>query len=190
MLTSSDLRKGLRIEMDGTPFIVTEFNFLKPGKGATIYNCKLKNLLTGQTLNRSFRSNETFGEPNIEEQMVRFSYADGDDYIFMNKNYEQVTVKADVLGDARFFLIEDLEVQVLFYNHAPVGVELPTYVEKEIVDTEPGFRGNTATNVTKPAKLDTGYVIQVPLFINKGDVVKIDTRTGTYGDRVRVARAR
>ncbi len=189
MLTASDLRKGLRLEMDGVPFIVTEFNFLKPGKGASIYNCKLKNLITGQTLNRSFRSNETFQETNIEERTVRFSYSDGDDYVFMDKNFEQLTVRSDVLGDSRYFLIEDVEVQVLCHNGAPIGVELPTYVEKEIVETEPGFRGNTATNVTKPAKLDTGYVIQVPLFINQGDVIKIDTRTGAYGDRVRVARS-
>jgi elongation factor P len=119
---------------------------------------------------------------------MRFSYVEGDQYVFMDKNFEQVNVSAEVLGDSRFFLVEDIEVQVLIHNNRPIGVELPTFVEKEIIETEPGFRGNTATNVTKPAKIAGGYEIQVPLFINQGDVIKIDTRTGGYGDRVRVAK--
>lgn len=189
MYTASDLRKGLRIEIDGAPYIVTEFSFLKPGKGASIYNCKLKNLVTGATLNKSYRSNDTFQEPNLEERTMRYSYAEGDQYVFMDKNYEQVNVSAEVLGGARFFLVEDIEVQILIHNGRPIGVELPTFVEKEIIETEPGFRGNTATNVLKPAKIAGGYEIQVPLFINQGDVVKIDTRTGGYSDRVRVAKS-
>jgi elongation factor P len=187
-LTASDLRKGLRIEIDGAPYIVTEFSFLKPGKGASIYNCKLKHMITGATLNRSYRSNDTFQAPDLEERTMRFSYVEGDQYVFMDKNFEQVNVSAEVLGDSRFFLVEDIEVQVLIHNNRPIGVELPTFVEKEIIETKPGFRGNTATNVTKPAKIAGGYEIQVPLFINQGDVIKIDTRTGGYGDRVRVAK--
>ncbi|MBU4199761.1 MAG: elongation factor P [Verrucomicrobia bacterium] len=187
-LTASDLRKGLRIEIAGAPYIVTEFSFLKPGKGASIYNCKLKHMVTGSTLTRSYRSNDSFQEPNLEERTMRYSYAEGDQYVFMDKNFEQVNVNAEVLGNSRFFLVEDIEVQVLIHNDRPIGVELPTFVEKEIIETEPGARGNTATNVTKPAKIAAGYEIQVPLFVNQGDVVKIDTRTGGYSDRVRVAK--
>jgi len=187
-LTASDLRKGLRIEIDGQPFIITEFTFTKPGKGAAIYNCKMKNLITGSTLNKSYRSNETFQEPKLEERTMRYSHIEGDQYVFMDKNYEQLNVTTDVLGDARYFLNEDLEIMILVFNGAPVAVELPNFVEKQIVETEPGVRGDTATNVTKPAKIEGGYEIKVPLFINQGDVIKIDTRTYEYRDRVRVSR--
>lgn len=189
MFSASDLRKGLRVEIEGVPYVITEFNFVKPGKGASIYNCKMKNLVTGSTLNRSYRSNDKLDEPRIEERTARYSYQEGDNYVFMDKNFEQVNVSAAVLGDARFFLVEENEVDILIHNGSPIGVELPTFVEKEIVETEPGFRGNTATNVTKAAKIAGGYEIQVPLFINQGDVVKLDTRTGGYSDRVRVAKS-
>lgn len=188
MFSASDLRKGLRVEIEGAPYIITDFNFVKPGKGASIYNCKLKNLITGGTLTKSYRSNDKIDEPQLEERTMRYSYQEGDNYVFMDKNFEQLNVGADVLGAARFFLVEDIEVEILIHNGRPIGVELPTFVEKEIKETEPGFRGNTATNITKPAKIEGGYEIQVPLFINQGDVIKIDTRTGTYSDRVRVAK--
>lgn len=188
MYSASDLKKGLRIEIDNAPYVITEFNFLKPGKGQAIYNCKLKNLLTGSTLAKSFRSTEKIDEPKIEERTMRFSYQEGDKYIFLDRNYEQLDVGSEVLGDARHFLVEDIEVQVLIYNGRAVDIELPTFVEKEIVRTEPGVRGNTATNVLKPACIEGGYEIRVPLFINSGDVVKIDTRTGEYSDRVRVGK--
>jgi len=188
MFSASDLRKGLRVEIEGAPYIITEFNFVKPGKGASIYNCKMKNLITGSTLNRSYRSNDKLDEPKLEERTMRYSYQEGDNYVFMDKNFEQINVSAEVLGDNRFFLVEEIEVEILIHNGRPIGVDLPTFVEKEIKETEPGFRGNTATNVTKPAKIEGGYEIQVPLFINQGDVVKIDTRTGGYADRVRVAK--
>ncbi len=188
MLSSSDLRKGLRIELDGVPYVITEFNFVKPGKGASIYNCKMKNLMNGSTLNRSYRSNETFQEAKLEERAMRYSYCDGDQYVFMDRNFEQVSVPESVLGESRFFLNEEMEVTILLHNDRPIAVDLPTYIEKTIVETEPGCRGNTATNVLKAAKIAGGYTIQVPLFINQGDVIKIDTRTGEYGDRVRCAR--
>lgn len=188
MYSASDLRKGLRVEIDGVPYIITDFNFVKPGKGASIYNCKMKNLMTGSTLTRSYRSNDKLDEPKLEERKVRYSYQDGDNYVFVDKNFEQVSVGPDVLGDARFFLVEDIEVEILIHNGRPIGAELPTFVEKEIKETEPGFRGNTATNVQKPAKIEGGYELQVPLFINQGDIIKIDTRTGGYADRVRTAK--
>lgn len=188
MHSASDLRKGLRIEIDGAPYVITEFNFVKPGKGQPIYNCRLKNLLSGATLTRSFRSNEKIDEPSIEERTMRYSYQEAGNYVFIDKNYEQLSVSADVLGDSRFFMVEDIEVVIMIYNGRAVGVELPTFVEKEIIQTEPGARGNTATNVLKPAKIEGDYEIQVPLFINQGDIVKIDTRTREYSDRARTAR--
>ena len=184
MYTASDLRKGLKIEVEGIPYVITEFNFVKPGKGAAIYTCRLKSMRDGSTFQRAFRSNDTFDEPNLEERTLRFSYAEGDDYIFIDKNYEQSTITAKVLGNNRFFLFEDIEVRVLYHNGLPLEVTLPTFVEKEIIETEPGARGNTATNVQKPAKIAGGYELPVPLFVSQGDIIKIDTRTGTYADRV------
>lgn len=188
MYSASDLRKGLRVEINGAPYIITDFNFVKPGKGASIYTCKMKNLITGATLSRNYRANDTLDEPRLEDRKMRFSYAESDACVFVDSKFDQLTVNNEVLGDSRFFLTEEGEVEILIHNGAPVGVTLPTFVEKEIVQTEPGHRGNTATNVLKPAKIEGGYEIQVPLFINQGDVVKIDTRTGAYSDRVRVAK--
>ena len=183
-ITAAELRKGLRVEMDGVPYVISEFNFVKPGKGAAIYTCRLKSLLDGNTFQRAFRSNDTLKRPDLEERSMRFSYPEGDTYIFMDENFDQVTLSASVLGDSRFLLYEDCEVRVLFHNGRAVDVTLPTFVEKEILETEPGARGNTATNVLKAANIAGGYEIQVPLFVNQGDVVRIDTRTAEYVDRV------
>ena len=184
MYTASDLRKGLRIEIDGAPYLITEFQFVKPGKGQALYNCKLKNLINGSTLTKTYRSNDRMDEPHLEEKTLRYSYTDGSHYVFMDEHYEQVPINADALGDARFFLFEDIEVKVLYHNGRPIDVTLPTFVEKTIVKTEPGARGNTATNVLKTAEIEGGYEIHVPLFVNQGDLVRIDTRTGEYADRV------
>jgi len=185
MYTAADLRKGLRVEVDGVPYAITEFNFVKPGKGQAIYTCRLKNMITGLTMTKAYRSNDTFDEPKLDERNLTFTYAEGDDYIFLDRSFEQFVVKADVLGDSRYFLKEDIEVAVLFHNSRPIGITLPTYVEKRITHTDPGARGNTATNVTKPATVEGGYQLQVPLFVNEGEVITIDTRTGEYGERVR-----
>ncbi|MBN1557661.1 MAG: elongation factor P [Lentisphaerae bacterium] len=184
MYTASDLRKGLRIEIDGVPYLITEFQFVKPGKGQALYNCKLKNLVTGATLSKTYRSNDRMDEPQLDEKTLRFSYVDGPHYVFLDKNYEQVPIDADVLGDARFYLNEDTEVAVLYHNGRPIDVTLPTFVEKTIVRSEPGARGNTATNVLKSAWIEGDYEIQVPLFVEQGDIVRLDTRTGEYVDRV------
>ena len=185
MYNASDLRKGLKVEINGAPYAITEFNFTKPGKGQAIYNCKLKNLINGATLTKSYRPNDKISEPRLEEKNLTFSYQDGDNYVFMDKNYEQLTVSADVFGDSRFFLTEDISVNVLFYNDQPVEITLPNFVEKKIIHTEPGARGNTATNVLKSATIEGGYQIQIPLFVNQGDIARIDTRTKKYVDRVR-----
>ena len=184
MYSASDLRKGLKIEIDGAPYAITEFTFVKPGKGQSIYTCKLKNMVSGSTLTKSYRSSDKMDKPDLGEKTLNFSYQDGDDYVFMDQNYEQLTMNAEVLGDARYFLVEDVEVNVLFHNDRPIEVTLPNFIEREISHTEPGLRGDTATNVLKPATVEGGYELQVPIFVDQGNVIRIDTRTGKYVDRV------
>jgi elongation factor P len=185
MYTASDLRKGLKIELEGVPYEVVEFQFVKPGKGQAMYKCRIHNLLSGNVTDRTFRAVDRIDKPDLEERDLAYSYPEGDHFVFMdNKTFEQLTISADVLGDKKYFLKEEVEVQVLFFNGKPIEVTLPAYVEKKIEHTEPGARGDTATNVTKPAKLEGGYEVAVPLFINEGDIVRIDTRTGKYFDRV------
>jgi elongation factor P len=185
MYSASDLRKGLKIEMENVPYEVVEFQFVKPGKGMAMYKCRIRNLLNGNTTDKTFREVDKIGKPDIEERELHYSYPEGDHFVFMdNKTYEQLTIPDKVLGDQKYFLVENLEVSVLYFNGNPLTVTLPSYVEKVIAETEPGARGDTATNVLKPAKLDNGYELGVPLFINKGDTVRIDTRTGKYFDRV------
>lgn len=185
MYSASDLRKGLKIELDGTPYTITDFNFMKPGKGQAVYRTKIKNLLTNTTIAKTFRSNDKIDKPALAEKKLAFSYMDGTDYVFMDDSYEQVSIDGDIIGEARNFLIEDIEVSVLFHNSVPIEVKLPKYVEVKIAETEPGARGNTATNVLKPAKIEGGYEINVPLFINEGDCVRVETETGDYMDRIR-----
>lgn len=185
MYTTSDLRKGLKIEIDGDPYVITDFQFVKPGKGQALYRCKLKNIITGATMDRTYRSADKVGKPDLMQREMVYSYPEGDHYVFMDESsYEQITVDKDVVGDMKFFLVEDMQVKVLFFNDTAIDIEMPNFVEKQITETEPGARGDTATNVTKPAKVDNGYEIHVPLFIKEGDWVRIDTRTGEYADRV------
>ena len=184
MYSASDLRKGLKIEIEGEPWVITDFQFVKPGKGQALYRCKMKNIITGNTMDKTYRSVEKMGKPDLMQRDMQYSYPDGDHFVFMDENYDQVTVDKDVIGDLKFFLIEDMDCKVLFFNDTPIDVELPNFVEKIITETEPGVRGDTATNVNKPAKIDNGYELQVPIFINLGDLVRIDTRDGKYADRV------
>jgi elongation factor P len=187
MYSAGDLRKGLKIEIDGQPYAITDFTFTKPGKGQSIYTCKMKNMITGSTMTRQYRSNDKMDKPQLEQVELQYSFKDGDDYVFLNEAFEQVHIGADVLGRAKHFLVEDMTVEVLYHNGKPIEVQLPIFIEKRIAYTEPGARGNTATNVLKPATIDTGYEIHVPIFINQGDLVKIDTRTGEYAERVATA---
>lgn len=185
MYSASDLKKGLKIEIDGDPHIVTDFQFSKPGKGQAMYKCRLKNVRTGATFDKTYRSVEKIAKPDLRDKDMVYSYPDGDNFVFIDPNtYDQVTVDADVLGDLKYFIEEDMEVKVLFHNDTALEVTLPNFVEKTIAETEPGARGDTATNVMKPAKIENGYELQVPLFINEGDIVKIDTRDGKYSERV------
>jgi len=185
MYTPSDLRKGLKIEIDGVPYEVVEFQFVKPGKGQALYRCRIKNMLTGATQDRTYRAVEKIDKPDLTERDMTYSYHNGTHYVFMDtKTYEEITIEEEVLGDKKYFLIEQIEVTALFHNGLPIDIALPNFVEKEILETEPGARGDTATNVLKPAKIEGGYEIQIPLFVNQGDIVRIDTRTGEYADRV------
>lgn len=185
MFTASDLRKGLRIEIDGAPYVITDFNFQKPGKGTSIYTCKIKNLITGSTQTKTYRPNDRIDKPNLTEKTLVYSYDDGDNYIFTDKSYNEVILSVDVLDRGRYFLSDDIEVRVLYHNETPIEVVFPFFVEKAVVHTEPGARGNTATNVLKPATVEGGYELGVPIFVNVGDVLRIDTRTGEYVERVR-----
>ncbi|HRT29571.1 MAG TPA: elongation factor P [Kiritimatiellia bacterium] len=189
MLTVSDLRKGAKIQLeDGQPWLVTEFDFSKPGKGQAIYNCKLKNMLTGTTMSKSFRSNDRFEKPELVQKQVRFSYENDGHYVFLNENYEELVIEEEVLGRNKYFLMDDMPVDALFFNDRVIDVELPNMVERTVISCEVGVKGNTASGkVTKPATVEGGYELAVPLFINEGDVIRIDTRTGEYNDRARTA---
>ena len=185
MYSASDLKKGLKIEIDGAPWIITEFEFCKPGKGTALYRCRMKNMITGIGMEKTYRPTDKIDTPDIEEREMYYSYFDGHHYVFSDPNtYEEFPVSEETLGDSKYFLIEEATCNFVLFNGEPIEITLPTFIEKEIVETEPGVRGDTATNVTKPAKLDNGFEIQVPLFINQGDIVKIDTRTGAYAERV------
>ncbi|MFA6816755.1 MAG: elongation factor P [Lentisphaeria bacterium] len=186
MFVASDLRKGLKVEVDGDPYIITEFDFCKPGKGQALYRCKLKNMITGGTMDRTFRSADKIEKPDLAEKEMLFSYDEGDGfYIFSDpETYEEIRIEEKIIGDLKYFLDDNMACTGLFFNDKPIEITLPFFVEKKIVETEPGARGDTATNVMKPAKIANGYEIQVPLFVNQGDIVRVDTRTGAYADRV------
>ncbi len=184
MISVNDLRPGLTVELEGEIWTVLEFLHVKPGKGAAFVRTKLKNVKTGQVLERTFRAGEKVTRAHIETREMQYLYSSGDDYVFMDTGtYEQVTMSRDVLGENVYYLKDNMNVLVQFYEGKAIGVELPTYVELAVVETEPGVRGDTATGGSKPAKLETGLVVQVPLFVNVGDVVRVDTRTGEYLSR-------
>jgi elongation factor P len=181
----SELRKNAKLQMDGHPFVVTEFQFVKPGKGQGLYKCKLRNMITGASIDRTWRSGEKLEAANVESRRMQFLFAGGGSFTFMDsENYEQVELSADLVGDDKNFLLEQLEVEVLFYNNRPVGVTLPSHIVMKIVEAEPGVKGDSANNPTKMATLESGYRLQVPLFVKEGERVKIDTRTGDYIERV------
>jgi len=185
MYASSDLKKGLKIEIDGDPCVITDFQFSKPGKGQAIYRCKIRNLSTGSSFDKSFRSGDKVKKAALESRDFIFSYQAGDNFVFSdNETYEEIHLLTEQLGNNQFFIVEDMPVEILFHNEKALEVTLPNFVEKVITETEPGARGDTANNVVKPAKIDNGFEISVPIFINEGDIVRIDTRTGTYADRV------
>lgn len=183
--TTSDFRRGLKIEWEGKPYEVLEYQHSKVAKGQATVRTKLRDLTTGRVLEVNFRSGERFERPDLEEKEMQYLYQEGDRYVFMDlEDYDQVYLDKDQLGEAWKFLQENINVFVLYYKGKPIGIELPNTVELKVVETEPGVRGDTVSGGSKPAKLETGAVVQVPLFINEGDLIKVDTRTGEYVERV------
>jgi elongation factor P len=186
MYSTPDFRKGLKIELNGEPFIIVDFLHVKPGKGGAFVRTTLKSLITGNVLDRTFRSGEKVDKPDLEEKAMQYLYESDGQYHFMDtETYEQFFLTEDQLGESRYYLQENVEVEVLFHNGKAIGVEVPMFVELKVAATEPGVRGDTASGGSKPATLETGMTVQVPLFINEGDVLKIDTRTGKYIERAR-----
>ena len=184
MVSAGDFRNGVTLEIDGQVVQILEFQHVKPGKGAAFVRTKLKNVINGGVVERTFRPTEKFPAARIDRVDMQYLYEDGDLYNFMDVNtYEQIALSTDVVGDALKFVKENETVKVCSYNGKVFSVEAPLFVELEITDTEPGFKGDTATGATKPATLETGAQINVPLFVNQGDRVKIDTRTGEYLSR-------
>ncbi len=184
MVTAGDFRNGITFEMDGGVFQVIEFQHVKPGKGAAFVRTKIKNVITGAVIERSFSPTDKFESAFIDRKDMQYSYTDGDLYYFMDlETYEQLPLNADKLPDNFKFVKEEMICKIISYKGNVFSVEPPTFVDLEVTDTDPGFAGNTATNTLKPATLETGAVIKVPLFINPGDKIKIDTRTGEYLSR-------
>jgi len=181
---TSQFRNGLKIELDGEPFVIVYFQHVKPGKGGAFVRTKVKNLKTGRVLDRRFRSGERVEEADIEDRKMQYLYQDGDQYVFMDSDtYEQTPFSSEQVGDARKYLKENLDIDVLFWRGRPINVELPSFIEAVITECEPGIKGDTASNVTKPATIETGAVIQVPLFVKEGEKIRVDTRSGEYVER-------
>ena len=184
MVTAGDFKKGLTVEWDGGVWTIVDFQHVKPGKGAAFVRTKMKNIITGGVTETSFNPTAKFEEAFIERKKMAFSYADGDLYYFMdNETYEQMPLTQEQVEDAIPYMKENTIATVRFFKGSPFSVEAPNFVTLQVTDTEPGFKGDTASNTYKPATLETGYSLQVPLFINTGDMIRIDTRTGEYMSR-------
>jgi len=183
-IDTSQFRNGLKVELDGQPFVITYFQHVKPGKGGAFVRTKIKNLVNGRSVERTFRSGEKCQEANVEERTMQYLYHDGDSLVFMDtESYEQTPISEEGVGDAKQFLKENTNVEVLFWNGKPINIDPPQFVELEVTKSDPGLKGDTSSGATKPATLETGAEIQVPLFIKEGDILRIDTRTGEYVER-------
>jgi elongation factor P len=188
VIDTSEFRKGMKIEVDGEPFEIVEFQHVKPGKGSAFVRTTIRSLLSGRVLQPTMKSGDKVGRPDIEEKDMQYLYKQGDDYYFMdNKNYEQTFIDEKALGEQRNYLKENVNASILFYNGKAIGVSLPNSVDLKVTKCDPGVRGDTVSGAQKPAILETGYQVMVPLFINEGDVLKIDTRDGKYLTRVATA---
>ncbi len=186
-VSTNDFRKGMKIEVDEAPYAIVDFQHVKPGKGGAFVRTKLKHLRLGTVIDRTFRAEEKVPLVNFEEKRMQFLYRD-DRFHFMDlETYDQIALSEDEVGDARQFFKENTEVEVLYVDGAPIGIELPNFVDLVVVKTEPGVRGDTASGGSKPATLETGAMVSVPLFINEGDVLRVDTRSGAYISRTAAA---
>jgi len=186
MYSASDLRKGLRIKIDNDPYIVTEFNFVKPGKGQALYRCKLKNMINGNQFERTFRSVDNFESADLQEKKMQYLYKEEGKYCFMdNQSYEQVFLSEEQVGDAKNFLLDNIEVEILFFEDRPLGISLPNFIDVMVTKADPWAKGDSVSGNTKPVTVQTGYVVQVPPFIEEGEKIRIDTRSGEYLTRVK-----
>jgi elongation factor P len=186
MYTASDLKKGVKLEIDGEPYVVVDFSFSKPGKGQALYRTKMRNMVNGNMFDRTFRSGDKFKKAELLERAMQFLYSQGDEYIFMdNQNYEQITVTKEQLGDNLNFMIDNMDVQILLFDGKPIGVTLPNSVNLRVIKADPWAKGDTSGSDTKPVTLETGYVLQVPPFVNENDLIQVDTRTGSYMTRAK-----
>jgi len=184
MISVNDFKTGVTIDLDGVAFQVVEFQHVKPGKGAAFVRVKLKNMKTGGTVEKTFRGGEKLAKAHVDRREMQYLYFDGDGYVCMdNENYDQISISQEQIGDGAKWLLENMNLQVLFFKGNIIGLEFPNFVELLVTETEPGIKGDTATGATKNATLETGAVVQAPLFIEEGDRLRIDTRTGQYMER-------
>jgi elongation factor P len=186
MYSAADLRKGLKIILDNEPYLVIVFDFTKPGKGQALYRTKMRNMITGSIIDRTYRSGETFEPAQLEERTMQYLYKEDNKYFFMdNLNFEQTAIDEVALGDAKNYLIDNLQVDVLLFREKAIGVEIPNFVNLRVTNTDPWAKGDTSGSDSKPATLETGYSLRVPPFIEEGELITIDTRTGEYSTRVK-----
>jgi elongation factor P len=184
--STTEFRNGLKIEIDGEPYVIVEFQHVKPGKGGAFVRTKFKSLKSGNVTDKTFRAGEKVNVPDLEEKTMQYLYGADKDRVFMDtSSYEQISMNEKQLGDSINYLKENMEIKVLYHKGMPINIEVPMFVELAIARTDPGVRGDTASGGSKPATLETGAVVKVPLYMNEGDVVKIDTRTGTFIERVK-----
>ena len=186
MYNASDLRKGLKIQIDKEPYVITEFQFSKPGKGQSLYRCKLRNMITGATVDRTYRSGDSFESADLEERRMQYLYSQEGEFHFMDvENYEQSFLNNEQIGDAKNYLIDNLEVHILFFENNPIGITLPNFVDLTVTEADPWVKGDTSSGDSKPITLETGYRLRVPPFIEEGIKITVDTRTGEYVTRVK-----
>jgi elongation factor P len=184
MISPNNFRKGLKLMYEGSPFYIVDFLHVKMGRGRPHVKAKLKNLITGQVVERSFLTTESFDEPDLEQKKMQYLYSQGDDFIFMDSvTFEQITIDAEHLSDSKWYLIENNEYDMVFYEGKPISVDLPASVIQTVTETEPAVKGDTVSNVMKSARVESGLEVKVPLFVKEGDRIKIDTRTGEYIER-------
>ena len=184
-MDANKVRRGMKLKIDGDPWLVVDSQFVKPGKGNAFTRMKLKNLKTGQVVERTYKSGEQVEEADFQQVTATYLYNQGDIYVFMDtQTYDQYEISEEILGDAKYYLKDNMECKILFYEGRPTSVEPPTFVELRIAYTEPGVKGDTVSGATKVAELETGAKVQVPLFIEQGEIIKVDTRTGEYVERV------
>ena len=185
-VSTAEFRNGLKIEIDGEPYVIVEFQHVKPGKGGAFVRTKIKSLRSGNVIDRTYRSGEKVDVPELEEKTMQYLYSADKDRVFMDtSSYEQISLSEQQLGDSINYLKENMEIKVLYYKGQPINIEVPMFVELVIAKTDPGIRGDTASGGAKPATLETGAVVKVPLYLNEGDQIKIDTRSGIFIERVK-----